>query len=311
VSGPVSALDTDPTVASDEARATTFELTPSRAAEVGGVAVRRALPRRARRTVGAWCFLDHFGPAPSGTGGRMQIGPHPHTGLQTVTWLLEGEVLHADSLGSTQLIRPGQLNLMSAGRGVAHAEQGQAGSAGGHGVQLWVAQPETTRNGPPGFEHHSELPTVELSTLRATVLLGELGGVRSTARTDTEIVGAELSTSGGGGEVPLAAAFEHAVVVLDGSLRVAGHDIAPGALAYLGSGRDVLSVQADGPTRSLLIGGRPFTEPLLMWWNFVARTHEEIDEMYRDWQSESQRFGPVRSPLARVPAPAPVWLKSS
>src|SRR5829696_8161085 len=162
MSGPVSEADVAPVEEADTAEDAVVEVLESRTADVAGTPVRRALPRRARRTIGAWCFLDHFrptGPAdPPGT-----IGPHPHIGLQTVTWLIEGESLHTDSLGSEQPIRPGQLNLMTAGNGVAHAEETPVARVGSlHGVQLWVAQPSSTRDGAAAFEHHADLPRVEL-----------------------------------------------------------------------------------------------------------------------------------------------------
>ena len=155
---------------------------------VGSLTVQRALPRRGRRTVGSWCFADVMGPADAAAVG---IGPHPHIGLQTVTWLLAGELLHLDSLGSEQPIRPGQLNLMTAGHGVAHAEE-SPGSRPLHGIQLWIAQPEATRHDEPAFEHHADLPGTELPGCEVTVLVGDLAGARSPARCDTEHVGAEL-----------------------------------------------------------------------------------------------------------------------
>ena len=282
------------------------ELLPAREASVGGLAVRRALPRRARRTVAAWCFADHFGPATPPA--SMQVGPHPHTGLATVTWLVEGEVLHRDSLGSEQLIRPGQLNLMSAGHGVSHAEEQTAAGPGAgalHGIQLWVAQPEATRHGPPAFEHHAALPSVAVGDAVATVLVGEVGGVRSPARTDTPLVGAEIVLPGGPAVVPLEARFEHALVVLDGAITVGVDRIGPGVLAYLGEGRHDVRVVADGPARVMLLGGEPFPEPIIMSWNFVARAPAEVDRAAREWNAMDPRFGAVDSPLPRVPAPTP------
>ena len=198
--------------------AAAIEITPSREAEVGGHRVRRALPRRARRTVGAWCFIDHMGPASTSGAAASTvagIGPHPHTGLQTVTWLVSGELRHRDSLGSDQVIKPGQLNLMTAGHGVAHAEEGTAYRGELHGVQLWVAQPDETRDGPAAFEHHAELPRVELAGgATATVLVGELDGAGSPARRDTDHAGFDLSLQPGRSVIPVRADFEHAVVVL-------------------------------------------------------------------------------------------------
>jgi redox-sensitive bicupin YhaK (pirin superfamily) len=287
------------------------ELTVSREAEVGGIPVRRALPRRTRRTVGAWCFADHFGPvALDADDPGMEIGPHPHTGLHTVTWLVSGELLHHDSIGSEQLIRPGQLNLMTAGHGVAHAEETPAATAAAgvvqHGIQLWVAQPEGTRHGAAAFEHHAELPTVGLTGGRATVLVGELAGTDavSPARHDTPLVGAELALTAASTVVPLDPGFEHALVVLEGALAVEGSTVAPGTLAYLGRGREgvVLAPGADR-TRALLLGGAPFGEDIVMGWNFVGRSRDELDRAAADWNAGSERFGDVDSGLPRIPAP--------
>lgn len=282
------------------------EITASREAEVGGLPVRRALPRHDRRTVGAWCFIDHFGPVGAELADSMQVGPHPHIGLQTVTWLLDGEVLHTDSLGSEQLIRPGQLNLMTAGRGVAHAESAQPGT-GSHGIQLWVAQPESSRNGPAAFEHHAELPIVELDAALATVLVGELGGTRSPARQDTPLVGADVAVAPGTAVVPLVAGWEHALIVSDGVVDVDGEAVKPGQLAYLGTGREEVGIRAADAARLLLVGGQPFGEDIVMWWNFVGRTREEMVAARVDWEDHGERFADVRTPLARIPAPATPW----
>jgi len=314
MSGPVRTEDAtvDPGPADDVPRPI-VEVTPSRTTEVGAVTVRRALPRRGRRTVGAWCFADHMGPAEVTEDHGVDIGPHPHIGLQTVTWLVAGELLHHDSLGSEQQIRPGQLNLMTAGHGIAHAEEPTGRYRGPlHGIQLWVAQPERTRHGPPAFEHHAELPHLELGAgNEATVLLGAVGDTRSPARQDTDGVGAELALRAGtSAEVPLVAAFEHALVVLAGSVTVDGVTVTPGHLAYLGEQRDELALHAapDEDTRLLLLGGVPFEAPISMWWNFVARTHDEIDAARDAWEADDgERFGPVTSHLARVPAPPTPW----
>ena len=308
MSGPVTSSDVDgPVAVVTTPTGPVVELLPAHIADVGGAPVHRALPRRGRRTVGAWCFLDHFGPTGPG-GPTMGIGPHPHMGLQTVTWLVEGALLHHDSLGNAQPIRPGALNLMTAGHGVVHAEDSESSGAQ-HGVQLWVAQPERTRNGPADFEHHDELPTLALGSLQATVLVGALGGAQSPARSDTPLVGAELLLAPGDAVVPLDAAFEHALVVLEGSVAVDGGDqpIGGDVLAYLGRGRGELRIAARDRARVMLIGGEPFEEPVLMWWNFVARTREEVDAAYAAWATESPRFGPTPSTLPRVPAPRPFW----
>ncbi len=287
---------------------TGVEVTASREAQVGAFRVRRALPLRARRTIGAWCFVDHLGPAAVTEEHGLDIGPHPHIGLQTVTWLLQGEALHRDSLGSEQVIRPGQLNLMTAGRGVAHAEEATGRYRGDlHGVQLWVAQPDGTRDGPAGFEHHAELPRIELSAAQATVLVGELAGARSPARRDTDHVGVDLDLRRGTTAVPLQPDSEYGLVVLAGVASVDGVHLGPGRLAYLGTGRDEVALAATDPARALLLGGVPFDASLVMWWNFVARTRDEIVEAHRAWEAGDRRFGAVDSPLARITVGPPPW----
>jgi redox-sensitive bicupin YhaK (pirin superfamily) len=279
-----------------------------REAKVGGFTVRRVLPRRQRRTVGPWCFADQMGPGAVSADGALDIGPHPHIGLQTVTWLLQGAILHRDSLGSEQIIRPGQLNLMTAGHGVSHSEE-TAGVYTGilQGIQLWVAQSSPTRDGEPAFEHHADLPQIAVGSGVATVIVGELHGVASPARRESDLIGAELDLSPGTTEVSLDAGFEHAVVALDSAIGVGGRTLSAQSLGYLGIGREGLHIEASDPARVLLIGGRPFPEPLLMWWNYVARTRDEITAAHRDWIAGHCRFGEVRSPLGRMEAPPPPW----
>jgi redox-sensitive bicupin YhaK (pirin superfamily) len=310
MSGPLGAEDVMPD--SSEPRpltpTPTLEITPSHEARVGAITVRRALPHRARRTVGAWCFIDHMGPAPVTEHEGINIGPHPHIGLQTVTWLEAGEVLHRDSLGSEVVIRPGQLNLMTAGRGVAHSEEATGRYRGDlHGLQLWIAQPEATRQQAAAFEHHDDLPQVELAHGEATVLVGEFAGAASPARRDTDHFGAVLGLRRGTTSVPLRSDSEHALVALNGSIAVDGTELVANQLCYLGPGRNQLDLIATDPTRLLLIGGVPFESPVLMWWNFVARTRSEIEAACDQWQSADSRFGEVRSPLARIPAPGLPW----
>ena len=288
-----------------------IEVTPSRVAQVGDSTVRRALPRRrtardGRRTVGAWCFADHMGPVSDDTG--PGIGPHPHVGLQTVTWLLAGELLHRDSLGSEVNIRPGQLNLMTAGAGIAHAEESTNREPHAmHGIQLWVAQPEATRHGSPAFEHHAELPQVDVGDAVVTVLVGDFAGGSSTARRDTDHFGLDVQLARGNAVLPLRVEHEHAVIVLDGVVRAGGQAIAPGNLAYLEPGREELAVETSAPSRFMLLGGSPFESPILMSWNFVARTREEIELATKEWNARSDRFGDTGSSMSRIPAPPPSW----
>jgi hypothetical protein len=253
-----------------------------------------------------------MGPGTVGDGTGLDVGPHPHIGLQTVTWLFDGALLHRDSLGSEQVIRPGQLNLMTAGQGVSHAEQSTGIHRGHlHGVQLWVAQPSDTRDGEPAFEHHAALPRVEIGTAVGTVLAGELLDVRSPARRVTDHVGVDLDLRPGRTAIPLDPSFEHALVAIDGGVAVGSTRLEPGRLGYLGIGRDEVPVEVDEPTRVLLLGGTPFPEPLLMWWNYVARTRDEINAAHRDWSSAAPRFGQVDTPLARLDAPGPPWAGAS
>ncbi|MCA2214194.1 pirin family protein [Jidongwangia harbinensis] len=267
--------------------------------------VRRLLPHRQRRLIGAWCFVDHFGPDDVTGRPGMQVPPHPHTGLQTVTWLVDGVVEHRDSLGSHQLVTPGQLNLMTSGHGIAHAEYTPDDHpAGMHGLQLWVALPDETRHGPARFEHHAGLPVRQLGDARVTVVVGRLGDAESPARVDTPLLGAEVLFDGpGGARLPADPAFEYGMLAMDGAATVAGTDLHPGSLLYLGTGRTEIPVDASRPARLFLLGGAPFEEPLVMWWNFVGRSHEEIVEARADWTA-GRRFGAV-SGCAADPLPAP------
>jgi hypothetical protein len=231
-------------------------------------------------------------------------------GLQTVTWLVEGEVLHRDSLGSEQLIRPGQLNLMTAGSGIAHAEESTSHYRGWlHGVQLWIAQPEATRHTTPAFEHFDELPSYDLDGATATVLVGSIGSIHSNARHDTELIGIELLMRNSAA-VPLRKDFEYALVVLEGSVSIAGRALAAGQLGYLRAGRDEVTIDVSDRARAMLLGGSPFDEQVLMWWNFVARTHEEVDAAYRSWEMDDGRFGSVTSSLDRILTRRPLWQQS-
>jgi redox-sensitive bicupin YhaK (pirin superfamily) len=267
--------------------------------------VRRLLPQRSRRMIGAWCFVDHFGPDDVTDRPGMQVPPHPHTGLQTATWLVDGEIVHRDSVGSDQTIRPGQLNLMTSGRGIAHSEQSAAEHPPVmHGLQLWVALPESARHGEPRFAHHAVLPSLRAGDADVTVVVGEVGGGRSPAETLTPLLGAELHLpAGGAAHLALDPAFEYGLLAMTGTATVAGTPLEPGGLLYLGSGRSALDVAAAGPARLFLLGGEPFAEPLVMWWNFVGRTHEDIARARVDWAA-GRRFGTVGGCVAD-PLPAP------
>lgn len=284
-----------------------LELLSARRSEIApGLVVRRLLPRRQHRAVGPWCFVDHFGPvtpAPGRPG--MDIAPHPHIGLQTVTWLLEGRILHRDSLGTAQLIEPGQLNWMTAGRGIVHSEEAPPGGTGTvHGVQLWVALPDSHRAVAPAFEHHAELPRMAEGDTALTVLAGRLGGLVSPAKGYSPLVAVDIALpSGGRVRLPLDPTFEHALLVLQGSADAAGHGVGVGELLYLGTRRQHLDLSADEASRVLLLGGLPLDEELFMWWNFVARSRAEVAEARHRWQRGD--FGTVpgarRDPLSAPP----------
>ncbi len=286
-----------------------IEVREGRATTVGGLDIVRVLPTKGRRTVGAWCFVDLMTPPDAADPDPMEVGPHPHIGLATVTWLFAGEAEHSDSLGTKQLIRPGELNLMTSGHGIAHAELGLGPRL--LGAQMWVALPEATRHEAPAFEHHGELPSLELREGEAKVILGSLGEVTSPARTDTALVGAEIRIRDTT-EIPVDPTHEHGIVPIDGTVLVADAVVEPGWLGLIPAGVSELRVAARTEARFLLLGGEPLGEPIQMWWNFVARTKDEITEAWRAWQQRNgDRFGPVPSELSPIDAPAPPWIPRS
>jgi redox-sensitive bicupin YhaK (pirin superfamily) len=270
--------------------------------------VRRLLPNLGRRLVGAWCFVDHYGPDDIASGPGMQVPPHPHIGLQTVSWLLDGVVHHRDSLGSDQLIRPGELGLMTAGRAITHAEQSPVPHpALLHGVQLWVALPDADRHVPPAWEHHPTLPVVTDAGATATVLMGTLAGAASPGHTHSPLVGVDVALDPAADtRLPLDPDFEHAVLVLSGSAEVDGAALAPGAMIYLGCARRDLRLSSADGARVLLLGGAPFEEEIVMWWNFVARSNDEIVAARTEWTSGSafpdvSGYGGYRLPAPGLP----------
>ena len=273
---------------------------------VRGMSVLRVLPHRNLPTIGAWCFLDRFGPADT----RMRVEPHPHIGLQTVTWPLIGEIRHRDSLGSDADLRRGQLNLMTAGNGISHSEY----SIGEEPIpldalQLWVVLPEGARQGVGGFERHADLPTLALPAeegpdATATVVLGEFAEVVSPATVHTPIVGAEIAVPAGTRvRLPLRTDWEHAIMLVEGDAQVATHGMTQNDVLYLGDSRDEVEVTSTQGALLFLIGGEPFDDEIVMWWNFAGRTHEEIVDARTDWEAASPRFGVVEGHDVRIPAP--------
>ncbi|MBF6264936.1 pirin family protein [Nocardia farcinica] len=295
------------------------ELYPAREVPLGGVRgvyVERVLPQRDLPTVGAWCFLDHFGaPTVTKTDAPPDIDPHPHIGLQTVTWPFQGRIRHRDSVGSDVVINPGQLNLMTSGVGIAHSEYYDTEAPASHGLQLWIALPRESTGVAPHFEQHRDLPVYEAAGVRAVVLIGTLAGLTSPARAYTPIVGADMRVAAGAEvSIPVDPSFEHALLVIEGEVTVADTSLKPGPLLYLGTDRRELRLSSGPGAHVALIGGEPFGEELVMWWNFVGRTHEEIVAARTQWERHDVgRFPDIAGhrPEQRIPAPPlpPLHLK--
>ncbi|MEV5438458.1 pirin family protein [Streptomyces sp. NPDC052682] len=286
------------------------EVLSAREVPLGGpraMTVRRTLPQRARTLIGAWCFADHYGPDDVTASGGMDVPPHPHTGLQTVSWLFSGEVEHRDSLGTHAFVRPGEMNLMTGGYGIAHSETSTPRTTVLHGVQLWVALPGEHRNAERAFQHHVPEPRL-LDGARIRVFLGTLAGDTSPVHTFTPLLGAEITLEPRA-TLTLAVdpAFEHGLLVDSGDVRVAGTALRPAELGYVHPGIDALTLvnESGGPARTILLGGTPFDEEIVMWWNFVGRSHDDIARAREEWEAFSDRFGAVRGyPGRRLPAPA-------
>ena len=273
------------------------ELLEPRIVPLGGpraMGVRRTLPQRRRSLIGAWCFLDHYGPDRVGETGGMYVPRHPHTGLQTVSWLFTGEIEHRDSAGHHALVRPGEVNLMTAGRGISHSELSTAGTEVLHGAQLWVALPDAARHTAPGFEHHRPEP-VSGPGWDVRVFLGSLAGSVSPVRTHTPLLGAEvLLRPGTELRLGVETSFEHGVLVDDGDLALDGRAVPVDHLAYVPTGRTGITLAAgERPVRALLIGGEPLGEQIVMWWNFVGRDHDEVVRYRAEWMAEIGADGDV------------------
>ncbi len=266
-----------------------------------GVEVRRTLPHRDIFMIGAWAFVDHYGPT---TSEEMSVGAHPHIGLQTVSWLFSGEIEHRDSLGSVQLITPGQLNLMTAGGGIAHSELSLA-SAPLHGVQLWIALPKAFRDVAPDFAHYGELPVINKDGVTYRIFVGDFLGASSPATIYSELVGVEFtSPEAGTVEIPTRTDFEYGVLVDEGSLKINGQGVEPGQLHYIPEGNGSLRIESQGGFRALLLGGLPFEGKIVMWWNFIASSHGEIVEARKAWEEASSRFPSFDDRVNhRIPAP--------
>lgn len=279
---------------------------PLRSAEIGrGTIIKRALPSRHKRMIGAWCFLDHAGPVTFPKGDGLDVGPHPHIGLQTFTWMIEGTMLHQDSVGSELLIKPKQVNLMTAGYGISHTEVAPDTETKMHAAQLWIALPDDKINMAPRFDHYPELPAIEKDGVEFTVLVGDFLNVKSPVAVHTELLGVDLAA-----KVPtttrlvLNSKFEYGFMALEGTATINGHELTNDNMLVLEPGVTEIDVQIHENSRVLLLGGEPFESPILLWWNFVGRTQEELEQAREQWINQDARFGTIANYQgARLEAP--------
>ena len=273
--------------------------------DLGQFQVRRAIPSRARTMVGPFIFVDQFGPAQLDLGAGMDVRPHPHIDLATVTWLFEGAIDHRDSLGSFATIRPGQVNLMTAGRGIVHSERSpQAERDAGprlYGMQTWLALPDGREEIDPAFESLTDLPLVEDGGARAIVVMGELWGARAATTCHSHTIYAEI-VLGAGGAIPIepSAADERAVMLVGGEAEIAGAPLGLYELTVLKPGA-ALTLASRGGGRVMLLGGEAFATRRHVWWNFVSSRRERIQQAKEDWQAgrfplvpgDSEEFIPI------------------
>ena len=274
--------------------------------DIGGFEVLRLLPVAQRRSVGPFVFLDQMGPATLAAGTGMDVRPHPHIGLATVTYLFDGEILHRDTLGSVQAIRPGEVNWMTAGSGIAHSERTPAELRGGgmnvFGIQSWIALPKAKEEVDAAFFHHpvADLPTIEGEGKRIRVIAGAAFGARSPVATYSETLYCDGALEAGARlDLPREHA-ERAILPVSGRLRIAGHDLGLGTLLVLRAG-EAVTVEAAEPARFMLLGGEPLDGPRHMWWNFVSSSKERIDQAKADWKAG--RFGQVPGESDFIPLP--------
>jgi redox-sensitive bicupin YhaK (pirin superfamily) len=255
--------------------------------DLGQFQVRRAIPSRARSMVGPFIFVDQFGPAQLDLGAGMDVRPHPHIDLATVTWLFEGAIDHRDSLGSFATIRPGQVNLMTAGRGIVHSERSpQAERERGarlYGMQTWLALPDGREDIDPAFEAVVDLPVVEDACAKAIVIMGELWGARAATTCHSPTIYAEI-VLGPGGAIPVEPdADERAVMLVGGEAEIEGHLLGLYELTVLQPERD-MTLSSEHGGRVMLLGGEAFATRRHVWWNFVSSSRERIDQAKEDWR---------------------------
>lgn len=239
----------------------------------------------------------------------MDVGPHPHTGLQTFTWMIEGEVLHRDSLGSEQVIRPGQVNLMTAGHGIAHTEQSVGEQRRLHAAQLWIALPAEHADMAPRFDHYPDLPQWQNNGVNHRLLVGEFGAYRSPVFTLSPLIAIDLEWEEAARiELPLRDDYEIGFLPLIGAFELNGEIFSPDEFAYLGMKNNSIGLNAQKGSRGLLIGGAPLNEEILIWWNFVGHTKAEITRAQHDWEQGAPRFPTVSGYSGeRMTAPRLPW----
>lgn len=289
-----------------------MEILQPRDVPLGGLRamnVRRTLPQRQRSLIGAWCFVDHYGPDEVDASGGMEVPPHPHTGLQTVSWLYTGEIEHRDAAGFHAMVRPGEVNLMTAGRGISHSEYSTPGTTILHGTQLWTALPEHARQTEPTFEHYAPEPVAGEGWV-ASVFLGSLLGSTSPVRTHTPLLGCEIRMEAGTTlRIPVDPSYEHGILLDHGTLAVNGEKLQKDDLGFLDVGLEELELVAAEECLLLVLGGPPFGEQIIMWWNFIGREHDEVVGYREEWETllaggEQDRFGlPEDDPLEPLHAP--------
>ena len=260
-----------------------------RARDLGGFEVRRALPSAQRQMVGPFIFFDQFGPVVMQAGKGIDVRPHPHIGLATVTWLMDGSIYHRDSLGSEQPITPGELNWMTAGKGIVHSErttsQEKSRDRKIYGIQSWVALPKPHEEMPPSFEHvaMARLPVIEDRGISARLVAGSLYGARSPVKTHSDLFYADVQLQAGAA-LPLPAEHEErGIYILEGEVSVAGQVFEAGRLLVFRPG-DAITVRARSNARLMLLGGEPMDGPRYVWWNFVSSSKERIEAAKDDWK---------------------------
>ena len=255
--------------------------------DLGQFEVRRAIPSRERTMVGPFIFVDQFGPAQLDIGAGMDVRPHPHINLATVTWLFEGAIDHRDSIGSFATIRPGQVNLMTAGRGIVHSERSpqdeRAKGARLYGMQTWLALPDGQEEIDPAFEAQVDLPVIEDQCAKAIVIMGELWGQRAPTTTHAGTIYAEIVLAASGAMPIEAEADERAVMLVGGEASVDGQPLGLYELTVLKPGAAMVLASARGG-RVMLLGGEAFKTKRHVWWNFVSSDRERINQAKHDWR---------------------------